>query len=159
MSNDGDRELAIVMDSGRAAIVAIMQAGVVTARDVENLRRAVTAWRAPTREEADALWALETSDAKKCAEWTAFFIEAITEHVVWQARPTGVVNEGQGEWLIRAADRAKSLNALALLVNVLAEAHRVPLWFLAAVKSRAAQGWPGVEEARRACEAEAAIAA
>ena len=56
MSNDGDRELAIVMDSGRAAIVAIMQAGVVTARDVENLRRAVTAHGACSRDEAEALF-------------------------------------------------------------------------------------------------------
>ena len=30
-----------------------------------------------------------------------------------------------------------SVNALAVLVNVLAEAHRVPQWFLAAVRARA----------------------
>ena len=61
--------------------------------------------------------------------------------------------------LLRAADAAMSLNALALLVNVLAEAHRVPLWFLAAVKSRASQGWAGVEDARRAYEDEIARSA
>jgi hypothetical protein len=33
---------------------------------------------------------------------------------------------------------------------VLAEAHRVPQWFLAAVRARAARDWAGVAEARAA---------
>jgi hypothetical protein len=156
MQLERDREMAIAMDRGRAEIVARMQAGAVTAPDVEALRRAIGVEGACTRDEADAMFALEASGAKKCAEWTSFFVETITEHVVWQARPTGVVNESQGEWLIRAADRARSLNALALLVNVLAEAHRVPLWFHAVVKARAVREWAGVEEARRVYEEEMA---
>ena len=159
MLNERYKEMAIAMDSGRAAIVAVMQAGVVTAREVAELRRAVTADRTASREEAEALFALEASPALKCAEWTAFFIETLTDHVVWQARPTGVVNESQGEWLIRSADTAASLNALALLVNVLAEAHRVPMWFLAAVRTRAAAGWAGVDVAALMAQAEMAQAA
>ena len=46
-----------------------------------------------------------------------------------------------------------SVDALAVLVNVLAEAHRVPRWFLAAVRARATRGWPGVDEALRAAMA------
>ena len=41
---------------------------------------------------------------------------------------------------------AMSVNALAVLVNVLVEAHRVPQWFLAAVRARADRGWPGVDD-------------
>jgi hypothetical protein len=44
-------------------------------------------------------------------------------------------------------DRAASLNGLAVLVNVLAEAHKVPLWLVSAARARAARGWPGVAEA------------
>ena len=71
----------------------------------------------------------------------------ITDHVVWQSRPSGVVSEEQAEWLIERADACASVNALAALVNVLSEAHRAPRWFLAAVRARAKRGWPGVDAA------------
>ena len=105
------------------------------------------------------MFALEASPALKCAEWTAFFVETITDHVVWQSRPTGVVNESQAEWLLARADAAASLNALALLVNVLAEGHRVPMWLLAAVRARAARGWAGVDVSALVADAQMAEAA
>ena len=43
MQLERDREMAIAMDRGRAEIVARMQAGAVTAPDVEALRRAIGA--------------------------------------------------------------------------------------------------------------------
>ncbi len=152
-------EMAVEMDRGRAAIVELIHAGSVTASDVKRLRREFFADRQATRDEADALFALEASKALKCAEWTAFLVETITAHVVWDCRPTGVVNESQGEWLIARADACASINALATLVNVLAEAHRVPGWFLSAVRARGARGWAGVDMARRLAEAEMAEAA
>jgi hypothetical protein len=69
----------------------------------------------------------------------------ITEHVVWQSRPTGVVDDKQAEWLIARADSCTSVNALAALVNVLGEAHRAPRWFLDAVRVRATSNWAGVD--------------
>jgi hypothetical protein len=148
MTQEQSRELAMTMDRGRSAIVAAMRRSEVGAADVIMLRREVFADGAVSRDEADALFALERAATPKCPEWTAFFVEAITDHVVWQARPTGVVNEAQGEWLLTRADDAASVNALAVLVNVMAEAHRVPLWFLAAVRARATRGWTGVDKAR-----------
>jgi hypothetical protein len=71
-------------------------------------------------------------------------------HIVWQSRPTGVVNEAQAEWLIARADKCMSIAALAALVNVVAEAHRVPPRFPAAVQARAGKDWPGVDEALQA---------
>jgi hypothetical protein len=44
-------------------------------------------------------------------------------------------------------DECKSVEALAALVNVLAEARSVPQWFLEAVRARASRGWPSVTEA------------
>jgi hypothetical protein len=82
-------------------------------------------------------------------EWTELFVELLTDYVVWQSRPTGVVTDEEAQWLIGRADECKSIEALAALVNVLAEAHRAPQWFVAAVRARAAQ-WPGVEAALRA---------
>jgi hypothetical protein len=148
MTFEQSREMAKAMDKGRAAIMAASRRGEITVDDVAILRREIFIDGFVSRDEADALFALERSTVRKCADWTAFFVEAITDHVVWQTRPTGVVNEAQGEWLIARADEVASLNGLAVLVNVMAEAHRVPLWFLAAVRSRAARGWTGVAEAK-----------
>jgi hypothetical protein len=60
----------------------------------------------------------------------------ITEHVDWQSRPTGVVNESQAEWLIARTDECRSIGALAALVNVMVEAHQVPQWLAGAVHAR-----------------------
>ena len=46
-----------------------------------------------------------------------------------------------------------TVNALAVLVNVLGECHRAPRWFLAAVRSRAMRNWSGVDEALMAARA------
>ncbi len=146
-------------DRSRSMIHAAAQAEAVSAVDVARFRQLIPGGRPASREDADALFALEAAPVRKCPEWTNFFIETLTEHVVWQARPTGVVNEAQGEWLIGWADRAASLNTLALLVNVLAEAHRAPAWFLAAVRKRAQDGWCGVDVPRLLQQAEIAAAA
>lgn len=154
-----DAAMTIHFDGSRAAIVGLMGKGAVDREDVANLRRKVLGENAVTRDEAEALFAIECAQMHKCPEWTAFLVEAITDHVVWQARPTGVVNTPQAEWLIAQVDRAKSVNALAVLVNVLAEAHRVPMWLAAAARGRANAGWPGVREALDAARLEVAQAA
>ena len=147
------------LDGGRAAIMEVMDRGKVTAEDVLFLRRNIFIDDIVTQEEASALFALERAVADKAPEWTPFFVEAITAYVVWQTRPTGIVNEAKGEWLIEKVDRARTLNALAALVNVMAEAHRVPQWFRAAARARASRDWPGAEEALAAFDAESAMAA
>jgi hypothetical protein len=149
------------LDGGRAAIFEMLDRGKVSAEDVLFLRRTIFQDDIVTQEEASALFALERDVADKAPEWTPFFVEAITAYVVWQTRPTGIVNEAKGEWLIENVDRAKTLNSLAALVNVMAEAHRIPAWFRAAARGRASRDWPGAAEALAAADAEAisAIAA
>ena len=149
----------LFFDRGRQAVQDLCGKAAICNDDVAALRRNVFRGGFVNREEADALFALERSPVVKCAEWTPFFIETVTEHAIWQARPTGIVNAAQGEWLLEQADRTRTLNSLAALVPVLAEAHRVPLWYLAAVRARAARGWPGAEIALAAASAEIALAA
>ena len=150
--------IEFAFDRGRAALAALLRKGEVTAHDICDLRE-ILGEGALSRDEANLLFAIERAPSLKGVHWTEFFVEAVTDHVVWQIRPTGVVNESQGEWLIQSVDEAKTLNAFAALVNVMAEAHRVPLWFLAAVQARAARGWPGAEVAVRAANAEIRMAA
>ncbi|MBV1705687.1 MAG: hypothetical protein KGQ37_00595 [Hyphomicrobiales bacterium] len=84
----------------------------------------------------DHLFQLEASEAPKCAGWERFFVETLAAHVVWNLRPTGVVNEAQGEWLIRQCGTRPSPTCCQLLTHVQNQAHRVPIWFGAAVKAR-----------------------
>jgi hypothetical protein len=145
MFNEGKTEVA--MDRGLEAILALKARGAVWDCDIELVTRSVLAGRPLTRAEADALFDVECANIEKCSAWTCFLVEAITDHLVWEARPTGIIDEEKAEWLLDHVDRAASLNGLAVLVNVLAEAHKVPLWLVSAARARAARGWPGVAEA------------
>ena len=145
MINEARTEVA--MELGLEAIRALKARGAVWDCDIDLVRRGVLAGRPVTRAEADALFDVERANIEKCEGWTCFLVEAITDHLVWEARPTGIVDEEKAEWLLDHVDRAASLNGLAVLVNVLAEAHKVPLWLVSAARARAARGWPGVAEA------------
>jgi hypothetical protein len=134
------------VDRSPTIITALLHGGAVSGLDVAWLRREVFADGLVSREQADELFAVARSRAAKAKDWTAFFVEMITDHVVWQSRPTGIIGREEAEWLIGRVDEAGSLEALAALVNVLAEAHRAPQWLIAAGRERAAR-WPGVEEA------------
>lgn len=141
------------VDRSRSIISAMILGRKVTAMDVAWLRREVFADGAVSREAADELFAVEKAGVARTPEWTEFFVEMVTEHVLWQSRPTGVISDAQAEWLIGKADDCSSVNALAVLVNVLGEAHRAPRWFLAAVRGRALRGWTGVDAALQSAQA------
>ena len=144
------RPTRVAIDRSRTIISAMILGRKVTAQDVAWLRREVFADGEVTREAADELFEVARAGMNNAPEWTELFVELITDYAVWQARPTGVVSDSQAEWLIRRADECKSVEALAVLLNVLAEAQRAPQWFVDAVKARASGGWPGVDEALRA---------
>jgi hypothetical protein len=147
------KSMAFNVDRTRSIISALVHGGKVSAIDVAWLRREVFADGEVSRDAANELFAVECANIEKCPEWTAFLVEMVAEHVVWQSRPTGVVSESQAEWLIAQTDACRSIGALAALVNVLVEAHRAPQWLAAAARARTRQGWPGVDEALRVAQA------
>jgi hypothetical protein len=132
--------MAFNVDRCRSIVNALVHRGCVSPADVAWLRREVFVDGEVSREMADDLFAVERSDIEKCPEWTEFLVEMITEHVVWQSRPTGIVNESQAEWLIARTDECRSIGALAALVNVLTEAHRVPQWLAGAAHAGIRRG-------------------
>jgi hypothetical protein len=143
------RIMAFAIDRSRTIISAMILGRRVTAQDVAWLRREVFASREVSRESADELFAVVRAEMDNAPEWKEFFIDMIAEHVVRQAEPPGVVNDERAVWLLARVDECKSIEALAALVNVLAEAHRAPDWFVAAVKERAAAGgWSAAESLR-----------
>jgi hypothetical protein len=141
------KPMAFAVDRSRTIISSLIHGRKVSGLDVAWLRREVFSDGEVSREAAEELFAVARSDIAKAPEWTQLFVELITRHVVAEARPAGVVGEAQARWLIERADEATSADALAVLVNVLAEARRVPQWFLAAVRARAGRDWPGVDAA------------
>jgi hypothetical protein len=145
--------MGFAIDRSRTIISAMIHGRSVTAQDVAWLRREVFADGDVSREAADELFVVARAGMNNAPEWTEFFVEMITEYIVWQARPTGVVSDADAEWLLARADECVSVEARAALVNVLAEAHRVPQWFLDAVRGRASRGWPGIDEALGAAKA------
>ena len=133
------------VDRSRSIISAMIVGRKVTAMDVSWLRREVFADGVVTREAAEELFAVERADIEKAPEWTDFFVEMVTDYALWQARPTGALDETMAEWLLAQADGCASVAALATLVNVLGEAQSAPRWFLAAVRARAQRPWKGLE--------------
>ena len=141
--------MGLAVEKSRTIVSALIAGRKVTAQDVAWLRREVFAEGEVTRETAEDLFAVARAGMANAPEWTELFVELITDYVVWQSRPTGVVTDEEAEWLIERADACKSIEALAALVNVLAEAHRAPQWFVTAVRSRAAR-WRTADAALRA---------
>ena len=124
-------------------------------RHVAHFRRLMDGAGGLTRAAAEALFELDRDHRPAGEEWRAFFVETITDYVVWQVRPTGTVTSEMADWLLTQADSCRTLNAFALLVNVLIEAHRVPASLPGAVRERAA-AWPCVPEALRWAQVDAA---
>ena len=141
--------MGLAVEKSRTIVSAMIAGRKLTAQDVSWLRREVFAEGEVTREAAEELFAVARARLDNAPEWIELFVELITDHVVWQTRPTGLVTDEKAQWLIERADACQSIEALAALVNVLAEAHRVPQWFVAAVRARAAQ-WRAAEQTLRA---------
>ena len=141
---------AVEIDRRRMALVSIEREGGIDADLVRRLRFDLFRGDALTQDEADALFSIERAVRPDCREWRDFFIDAIVDFLIWQQRPSGVLNEAQAEWLMSRADSTKTLTAFATLVATLEEAHRTPGWFAAAVRGRAVKGWAGSEIARAA---------
>lgn len=124
-------------------VTALVRKKAVTSADVAALRHEILEDRPLSRIDIEALFTLDRVARPQCDAWYQFLVEMVTDHVVWDARPTGIVDTAQAEWLLRRVDASKTLSSFAILVAILDEAHRVPHWFHAAVRARAAAEWAG----------------
>ncbi len=112
---------------------------IMTSAKVRQLRRALYEDEVLGRADAEALFALErVQQGRACRQWTMFFVEALTDHLVWRGRPEKLLDQDRALWLLGEADRHLSPAVYALLAHVLAEADRAPAWFVDAVRARGA---------------------
>lgn len=101
----------------------------VSAKEIADLRRAGWADGVMTREEAEAIFALQDSLDHPTAEWTDFFIEALREYVLNGTDPRGFANQEEADWLvahIKQDGRVCSMAELELLVSIVEKAKNLP---------------------------------
>lgn len=113
----------------RALADNIAADGAITPQEILSLRQ--TGWSdgAISPEEAEAVFAINDRLAAPTAEWSDFFVEALSEFVVNGLEPGGYVEPSQADWLIARIDHngcLDSLTELELLVKVLEKATNVP---------------------------------
>jgi len=101
----------------------------IVADDVIKLRREVFDDMIVSLPEAEGVFELNDLVDDTCAEWDAFFVEALTDYCVNQANPRGYVSDTNADWLIKQITRdghVKSDTELELLVKIIERAHQVP---------------------------------
>ena len=104
-------------------------AGSVTPEDILALRRSVWSNGQIEIGEAEAILTMNASLRQSSAEWTDFFVEALSVWLVDQQDPRGYVDEAQVDWLIARLDRTDGVQSMAeleLLVHVLEKAVSAP---------------------------------
>jgi hypothetical protein len=114
---------------GAAPVGGLAARNRISADDVLLLRGQVFHDGVVTPEEAESLFALDASATEKCPEWPVFFVEAITDYIVHQEKPSGYISAANAGWLIRVISRDGMVDTpteLELLVTVLEQAKFSP---------------------------------
>ncbi|MCK0129693.1 hypothetical protein [Erythrobacter sp. F6033] len=103
--------------------------GVVSPEELLGLRRQGWGDGIITREEAEALFAINNVLDERDSEWCDFFVEAIGEYVLNGTQPRQQCNAEEAEWLIAQVDHdgvVDSLVELETLVRIVERAENVP---------------------------------
>ena len=99
----------------------VCTSGTISADDVHALRRQVFPDGVVSADEVEAVFRLDHACSEKAAEWTRFYVDALTDYFVWQSNPRGYVNDAQARELIdniQCDERVDALSELELLLNV-----------------------------------------
>lgn len=120
---------------------ALKAGAAISPEDVLAIRRAVWPDGVVARVEAETIFELHRTAREAGAEWSDFFIEAITDSVVNGTEPHGYVDEETASWLIGQLDRdgrAIGPVELELVVKIVEKALNAPAalkaWALAQVE-------------------------
>lgn len=83
-----------------------------------------------TREEAEAIFAVNNVLNERSEEWVNFFVEAIAHHVLNGSEPRRQCSDAEAAWLIEQIDHdgvVESLGELEALVRIVETAENVPM--------------------------------
>ncbi len=96
--------------------------GRISAEDVAYLRREMFRDGLVDRSEAETIFRLDHECTDKDPAWPAFYVDALTDYLVWKAEPRKYVSEENAKFLIDhivSDDRVDGSTELELLVNVI----------------------------------------
>ena len=82
----------------------------VTAEDAKAMRQAIYQDGAIDSTELEMLFVLDEAAQRRDPEWSAFFVEAVTDFIVNQEEPRGYVSEANARWLIDRIGRSGKLH-------------------------------------------------
>ena len=108
---------------------ALVKKGSISALDVADLREDVFKDSVVDKEEAEAVFHLDHACKVKDPAWTQFYVDALTDYFVWQAKPAGYISTEQAEFLIdniTCDGKIDGASELELLLNVLHWARSCP---------------------------------
>lgn len=111
-------------------INSILARGSINDGDVAQFRRVVFEDGIVSPEEAECLFKLNDAIGAKDPQWSDFFVEALTDYLVFQERPHGYLTSANASWLIERISRdglVETKTELELLVNVLEKARWSPV--------------------------------
>jgi hypothetical protein len=114
---------------GTDIVSGILARKAVTAEEVALLRKTIFADGACDRDEADLVFQINDECGEKDESWNQLYVDALTDHFVWKARPCGYVNEEQARYLMQRIvrnNRIDTLCELELLCNVIHWAEAAP---------------------------------
>jgi hypothetical protein len=113
------------------AVKAILARGEITAADVLKLRHRVFWKGVVTPDDAEMVFALNDQlEQNADPSWEPFFVEALTDYVVFQAEPRGYISDENADWLIARIARSGHVDTaceLELLVKTLERAELSPV--------------------------------
>jgi hypothetical protein len=111
-------------------IEEIVKRGSLEGGDLRALRRIFYEDGITSSDEADLLFKLNAACRVRPVDWTDFFVEAVTDYLIFQERPLGYLTSSNASWLIDRIShdgRVRSKVEFELLVNVLDKARWAPV--------------------------------
>ena len=99
----------------------IIAKGSVSADDVLRLRQTMFKDGLIDRAEAEQVFHIDAACTEKDPAWSEFFVDALTDHVVWKVEPKKYVTDEKADFLISHIlrdGRVDSETELELLINV-----------------------------------------
>jgi hypothetical protein len=112
-------------------VQSILARGAITADDVLALRQRVFWKGVVTEGDAELAFMLNDRLHHSADEaWPAFFVEALTDYLVMQARPSGYVSDDNAAWLMQRIGRSGHVDTpceLELLIKILERSQQSPL--------------------------------
>ena len=113
-----------------AIIRAILETKSLESSEILTLRRWFYGDGMIHEEDAVAMFAANRVLGGRNVEFNKLFVEALTDFVVYQQKPTGRVCAEQAQWLIDQmggpGGHVETVSEIDLLVNIMEEAHEIP---------------------------------